>query len=109
MTSVHKQERPTEIKTPTSHTPDVVYPAVDGHGDQQLQVEPQSEEGVGLLVADVMDHTGFIQLCLQLVPQIPRNCKETSDMSYYKVVQRHKRANPDLNDLNYNSTPLVCD
>lgn len=55
------------------NTPDVVYPAIDGYGDQQLQVEPQSEEGVGLLVADVVDHAGFVQLRLQLVSQISRN------------------------------------
>lgn len=56
--------------------PDVIYPTVYGHRDQQLQVEPQGEEGVCLLIADVMDHTGFVQLRLQLVSQIPWNCNE---------------------------------
>lgn len=51
--------------------PDVVDPAVDGDGDEQLQVEPQREERVGLPVADVVHHAGFIQLRLQLVAQIP--------------------------------------
>ncbi len=61
-----------ECKQTDDVIPDVVYPTVYGHRDQQLQVEPQSEE-VGLLIADVMDHTGFIQLRLQLVSQIPWN------------------------------------
>lgn len=56
--------------------PDVVDPTVDGHGDQQLQVEPQREEALSLLVADVVDHRGFVQLGLQLVSQISWNYRE---------------------------------
>lgn len=63
---------------PTNHPtiPYVVDPAVYGHRHQQLQVEPQSEEGVSFLVTDVMNHAGFVQLRLQLVAQIPGYCKE---------------------------------
>lgn len=63
-------------KDRTQNIPYVVYPTVYGYGDQQLQVKPQSEERVSLLVADVVDHAGFIQLGLQLVSQISWNCKE---------------------------------
>lgn len=60
----------------TLDKPDVVYPTVYGHGDQQLQVEPQREEAFSLLVADVVDHRGFVQLGLQLVSQISWNYRE---------------------------------
>lgn len=64
------------MKDRTQNLPYVVYPTVYGYRDQQLQVKPQSEESVSLLVADVVDHAGFIQLRLQLVSQVSWNCKE---------------------------------
>lgn len=64
---------PPDLDPKAGNTPDVVYPTVYGHRHQQLQVQPQGEEGVGLLVADVVDHAGLVQLRLQLVPQISRN------------------------------------
>lgn len=60
----------------SDNIPYVVYPTINGYRDQQLQVKPQSEESVSLLVADVVDHAGFIQLCFQLVSQISWNYKE---------------------------------
>lgn len=64
------------LKNRSQDIPYVVYPTVYGDRDQQLQVQPQSEESLSLLVANVVDHTGFIQLRLQLVSQIPWNYKE---------------------------------
>lgn len=64
------------VKGSTLDEPDVVYPTVYGHRDQQLQVEPQREEAFSLLVADVVDHRGFVQLGLQLVSQISWNYRE---------------------------------
>ena len=53
--------------------PDVVNPAVYGYWYQQLKVEPECEVLIGLLVADVVDHTGLVQLRLQLVAQVAWN------------------------------------
>lgn len=47
--------------------PYVVHPAVYGDRNQQLQVEPQSEVVLSLLIAEVMGRAGFVQLRLQLV------------------------------------------
>lgn len=79
--------------------PDVVYPAVDGVGHQQLQVEPQSEEVFCLLVADVVDDAGFIQFRLQLVPQIPWDCNKQHAESPHKLTKESAE-----NVLNHKNT-----
>ena len=62
-------------------SPDIVNPAVNNDGQQQLQVQPQCEVAIRPLGAEVVHDGRLVQLCLQLVTQITRHCRGTQSMN----------------------------
>lgn len=57
-------------KTLSFVVPDVVDPAVHAHRHEHVQVDPQREPVLGLLVTQPVHQSGFIDFGFQSVPQV---------------------------------------
>lgn len=76
--------------------PHIINPAINGDWDQQLKVEPESKVIIRLLVADIVDHTGLVQLGLQLIAQVAWNWTSIGvhilyqdPVQFYTNINRH--------------------